>query len=75
MNTPIVGEVIEQMKSLPYEMQWRVLEFTRALALSSPRGVAGSQLLRFAGAVAVDDLNIMRSVIEQSCEQVDADEW
>jgi hypothetical protein len=75
MNTPIVGEVIEHMKSLPYEMQWRVLEFTRALALSSPRGVPGNQLLRFAGAVALDDLNIMRSAIEQGCEQVDADEW
>jgi hypothetical protein len=75
MNTPIVGEVIEQMKSLPYEMQWRVLGFTRALALSSPRGVPGNQLLRFAGAVALDDLNTMRSAIEQGCEQVDADEW
>jgi hypothetical protein len=75
MDTPIVGKVIEQMKALPYEMQWRVLEFTRALALSSPRGVAGNQLLRFAGAVAMDDLDLMREAIEQGCERVDADEW
>ena len=75
MDTPIVGEVIKQMKALPYEMQWRVLEFTRALALSSPHGVAGNQLLRFAGVVATDDLDRMRAAIEQGCEQVDADEW
>jgi hypothetical protein len=75
MDTSIVGEVIEQMKVLPYEMQWRVLEFTRALALSAPRGVAGSQLLPFAGAIAASDLELMRETIEQGCEQVDADEW
>ena len=75
MDTPIVGEVIKQMKALPYELQWRVLEFTRALALSSPRGVAGNQLLRFAGVVAADDIDRMRAAIEQGCEQVDANEW
>ena len=75
MDTPIVGKVVEQLKALPYEMQWRVLEFTRALALSSPRGVAGHQLLRFSGVIAADDLNRMRTAIEQGCEQVDADEW
>jgi len=75
MSTPIVSEVIEQMEGLPYEMQRRVLEFTRALALSAPRGVAGSQILCFAGAITADDLDRMRDAIEQGCEQVDIDEW
>ena len=30
MDTPIVDKVIEQLKALPQELQWRVLEFTRA---------------------------------------------
>jgi hypothetical protein len=48
-----------------------VLEFTRALALSSPSGIAGGQILRFAGAIAPDDLELLREAIEQCCERVD----
>ena len=75
MNTPIVEKVIKELKPLPYELQWRVLEFTRALAVSVPHGVPGEQLLRFAGAIPLDDTQRMQQAIEQGCEQVDADEW
>ncbi len=75
MNTTVIDKVIEQLKSLPYELQWRVLEFTRALALSVPRGVPGQQLLRFAGVIPFDDVQQMRQAIEQGCEQVDVNEW
>lgn len=75
MNTPIIDKVVEQLKALPQELQWRVLEFTRALAVSTPRGVPGRQLLRFAGAISLDDVQLMREAIEQGCERVDADEW
>jgi len=75
MDTAIIDKVIEQLKSLPHELQWRVLEFTRALAASAPHGVPGKQLLRFAGAIPPDDVKIMREAIEQGCEQVDVNEW
>jgi hypothetical protein len=75
MDTFIVEKVVEQLKVLPYELQWRVLEFTRALAISIPHGVPGQQLLRFAGAIPLDDLQLMRQAIEEGCEQVDAHEW
>ena len=75
MDTPIIDKVIEQLRDLPQELQWRVLEFTRALAISSPRGVPGEQLLSFAGAISPDDVQLMREAIEQGCEQVDANEW
>ena len=75
MNMTVVDEIIEQLKSLPHELQWRVLEFTRALALSVPRGVPGHRLLRFAGAIPLDDVQRMREAIEQGCEQVDVNEW
>ena len=52
-----------------------MLEFTRALAVSTPHGVPGRQLLRFAGAISLDDVQLMREAIEQGCERVDADEW
>lgn len=75
MNTLIVDKVIEQMKALPYELQWRVFEFARALTISTPHGVPGQQLLRFGGVIPPDDLQLMRLAIEQGCEQIDTDEW
>jgi hypothetical protein len=75
MDTPIIDRVIEQIKALPQELQWRVLEFTQALAVSTPRGVSGQQLLTFAGTISPDDAQLMRDAIEQGCEQIDANEW
>jgi hypothetical protein len=75
MDTPIVEKVIEQLKVLPQELQRRVLEFTRTLAASTPRGVPGRQLLRFAGAIPQDDIRLMSEAIERGCEQVDTNEW
>ena len=75
MTTPIVDKVIEQLRGLPAELQWRVFEFTRALAASTPHGVSGRQMLQFAGTIAPDDLKRMREVIDTGCERVDADGW
>ncbi len=75
MDTPIVEKVIEQLKALPQELQRRVLEFTRALAGSTPRGVPGKQLLRFAGSIPPDDISLISEAIERGCEQVDINEW
>lgn len=75
MDTPIVDKVIEQLKVLPQELQWRVLEFTRALAQSTPRGIPGRQLLHLAGTISPEDAELMREAIERGCEQVDSNEW
>uniref|UniRef100_A0A7C4MPV6 DUF2281 domain-containing protein n=1 Tax=Desulfatirhabdium butyrativorans TaxID=340467 RepID=A0A7C4MPV6_9BACT len=65
MNTRVVEKVIEQLQSLPYDLQRQVLEFTRALALSVPRGVAGRQVLQFAGAIPRSDIELMKEAIEK----------
>jgi hypothetical protein len=75
VDTPIVDKVIEQLRTLPQELQWRVLEFTRALAQSTPRGVPGRQLQYLAGTISAEDAELMREAIERGCEQVDANEW
>ena len=75
MDISIVEKVIEQLKDLPRELQSRVLEFTRSLAITTPHGVAGVQLLQFAGTIPLDDIKVMRQAIEQGCEHVDANEW
>jgi hypothetical protein len=75
MNIPIIDEVIEQLKVMPQHLQWQVLEFVRSLVKAEVRGTPGSQLLRFAGSIPSDDLQLMREAIEQDCEQIDVDEW
>jgi hypothetical protein len=71
----LVDKVVEQLKTLPYELQWRVFEFTRALADPAPQGIPGQQLLRFTGAIPSEDLRLMLQEIEENCERVDANEW
>jgi hypothetical protein len=75
METPIIEEVIEQLKALPQELQRQVLEFTRTLAQSKSRGIPGRQLVRFAGVIPPDDVRLMSEAIEQGCERVDQNEW
>ena len=75
MRTPLIEKVVKHLETLPYESQRRVLEFAEALAVSTPRGVPGRTLLRFAGSIPLDDVERMRQAIEQGCEQVDANEW
>lgn len=68
MNTPIIDRILEQLQELPYDLQRRVFDFTRALALSTPRGVPGCELVRFAGTIPSSDLKAMQEAIEQGCE-------
>jgi hypothetical protein len=75
MSIPTIDEVVEQLKVMPQPLQRQVLEFARSLVKSEVRGTPGQQLLRFAGSIPSDDLQLMREAIEQDCERVDVDEW
>jgi hypothetical protein len=74
MSISIIDELIEQLKAMPQHLQWRVLEFARTLVNVEVQGTPGQQLLRFAGSIPADDLQLMREAIEQDCEQVDITE-
>ena len=60
---------------MPQPLQKQVLEFVRSLVKVEIRGTPGQQLLRFAGSIPSDELQLMREAIEQDCERVDIDEW
>lgn len=64
----------QQLDDLPPRQQRQVLDFARALASSKVRGVPGRQLLRFAGTIEADDLQLMAQVIQGDCEKVDTRE-
>ena len=74
-NAFLNSEIIKQLDVLPYEQQRRVFDFTSALALSTPKGVPGQRLLRFAGAIDAEDLQTMTQAIEADCERMDLNEW
>ena len=70
-HSSIKQEIVKQLDYLPPEMQRRVLDFTRALASSLPKGVPGKELLRFSGFLSSEDAQAMIQAIESGCEQVD----
>lgn len=74
-GTIVKTEIVEQLERLPYDLQQRVLDFVRALALSQPKGVLGRQLLDFVGTIEQDDLKVMAQTIKDGCERVNLDEW
>lgn len=71
----LMDKLIEYVEALPYDLQWRVLEYARALSLGNPQESAGHRLLHFAGTIPPDDLAVMQEAIEQACEQIDPHEW
>lgn len=71
----IESEIYQELEQLPIEQRRQVLEFARSLKTAQIRGVSGQSLLRFAGAIEGSELAIMKQAIEQSCEQVNSDEW
>jgi hypothetical protein len=75
MTGAIKIKVIEQLDTLPENLQRQVLQFVQALQVLARQGVPGKQLLQFAGAIPLDDLESMRQAIENGCEQVNLNEW
>jgi hypothetical protein len=74
-HATIEQEILKELDRLPPELQRQVLEFTRSLTLSTPKGVPGQQLLRFAGVLNTEDAQAMTQVIEAECERVDSNAW
>lgn len=74
-DSAISREIMRQLDELPLEGQRKVLDFTKALALSLPKGPPGKDLLRFAGVMDPDDVQVILQAIEAGCESVDAGEW
>ncbi len=68
-------QILEQLNRLDPAQQKRVLAFVRVLAGAAPVGAEGPELLRFAGAIPLEDLKVMAQGIEEECERVDFDEW
>uniref|UniRef100_UPI0035CB8D8A hypothetical protein n=1 Tax=uncultured Nostoc sp. TaxID=340711 RepID=UPI0035CB8D8A len=47
MDTPILDRLIEELKVMPEDLQYRVLEFVQTLVGSQIHGVPGRQLVTY----------------------------
>lgn len=75
MSDAIKEQIMSQLDGLSDEEQRRILEFATALRPALPGGVAGRDLLRFAGMFDGGDARRMAEAIEDGCERVDPNEW
>ena len=72
------GELLSYLGQLGSDDQARVVDFARNLSTgpSARRvGVAGKDLMRFAGTISAEDGQQMIDAIEEGCEQIDASKW
>ncbi len=75
MENIIIDEVVEQLSTMPINLQRQVLDFVHALRVPAVRGVSGESLIQFTSSIAVDDLSVMQAAIEADCEQIDINAW
>jgi hypothetical protein len=69
------NELLQHLNRLPTAMQCQVLQFARALEMTTHAGVPGAGLISFAGCIPPDDLGVIAQAVEEGCERVDAHEW
>ena len=75
MSNILVATVTDELKTLPDDLQRQVLDFVYTLKASMRTGVAGTQLLRFAGHIPQDELLRMSQAIEEECGRIDNNGW
>ena len=68
VSATVKNEILAQLNKLAPEQQRQVLDFARTLAQTKPRGVPGGELLRFAGTIPPEDLQVMARAIEEGCD-------
>jgi hypothetical protein len=75
MSDALKEQIMDQLAGLSDHEQRRILDFARTLARSSQEGVAGRELVGFAGAIRPEDLDAMARAIDEGCEKIDLNEW
>lgn len=74
-KTSIEKQIIERLQQLEKAQQLQVLNFAAFLATSHNTGVSGKSLLKFAGSISQEDIELMSDAINKECKKIDLDEW
>lgn len=62
MNVYISDQIIEQLNIIPQDLQYQVLEFVKLRTNSKIKGVPGKELLKFAGSIPKENLQVISLV-------------
>ena len=74
MGKNVQSQIEAELAGLDVELQQRVLEFVRKMKHDKST-INEKELSAFAGTIAPHELEVIRSAIEEGCEQVDMNEW
>ena len=66
-------EVLQYFHNLSKPQQLGVLNYLKSLV--GKQKMKNEGLLKLAGSIPAEDLKQMEQAIEESCEQIDKDEW
>ena len=66
----IIYEIIEKLEQLSEQQQKQILEYVKAMLQGAPQGTPGRELLRFAGAIPMEEIEQIRQAIDQDCERI-----
>jgi len=73
--TQLLEEAIAQLKQLPEDQQDAIAARLLAEIQTEPSGTPGYKLLRFAGSIPAEDLQMMAKAIQEDCDRIDVNEW
>jgi hypothetical protein len=72
----IKRRVLENLDALDRTGKLEVLDLSEELSgASSPGRDTRAALLKHAGAISAEELDLIREAIEEGCERVDEEEW
>jgi len=78
MSVSLAHEINQQVTLLSPVQQQEVLGFIHSINSSTTKpskGTQGKDLLKFAGSISPEDIELMKTAIEEGCGQVDPDGW
>lgn len=76
MSTTFSSDFGNEFTQLMPDQQAEVMRFMQKMQENKPaKGTPGAELLKFVGQIPHEDLKLMKSAIEEGCEQVDPNGW
>jgi len=78
MSESLAHEIHQQVTLLSPVQQQEALDFIHSINSSTAKpvkGTRGKDMLKFVGSISSEDLELMKTAIEEGCERVDSDGW
>ncbi|MYK96208.1 hypothetical protein F4009_19785 [Candidatus Poribacteria bacterium] len=74
-NPTTIQEIVQRLDKLTPMQQKQILNSVLSFLGEPIRGTPGKELLKFVGLIPPEDLEEIKSAIEEDCGQVDKSEW